>query len=211
MQTGMGAVAASLLSLTLIACQTTPAVEEAPATTELLPMEQPGTPNIGYTLVTMMNGSQERRSEVIAHDAETFTWRNNKGCEWSSMRTGFSPSVHWKNCEGGSGNMSVKLTTDLPWPLSVGKTWTYTFTGGNNRGNAWEGSDQCTVVGTARVTAPIGTYDTFKVECESEWLKRTHYLSPELNASPIFLRHNKARNQTDRYELIRIENNNRGS
>lgn len=211
MRTGMGAVAASLLSLTLMACQTTPAIEEAPATTELQPMEQPPTPNVGYTLVSLLDGNKDYRSEVVAHDADTVSWKSTTGCEWTVLESGFSPSVRWKNCGGSTGAHRVELTTESPWPLAVGKTWAFAFSGGDQRGSTWDDTQTCEVVGTASITAPIGTYDTFKVVCDSSWQRHTRYVSPELMAPLIYLRHSKYRNQTERYELIRIENNNRGS
>lgn len=199
------------MSFAVVACQSTPAVEEQGTQATLEPAQEPAPRNVGFARVWLVDGKEERRHEIIARTSNTTTWRRGE-CTWTLQSFGFYPPFEWKNCEeGASGQQTIELVTEPAYPLSVGKKWRYESKGSDDQGNAWENFRACEVKGTARVTAPIGTHDTYKIICDEKWRIRTYYFAPDLDTSILSLVYNKDDRTTEKSELIRIENENRGS
>ena len=203
-------LAAIAVPLALVACQTTPAIEEQETQTILEPAQEPLPRNVGFARVWLVDGKEERRHEIIARTDNTTTWRRGE-CTWTLQSFGFYPPFEWKDCEGASGQQTIELVTEPAYPLSVGKKWRYESKGSDDQGNSWENYRACEVKGTARVTAPIGTHDTYKIICHENWRIRTYYFAPDLDTSIVSLLYNKDDRSTERSELVRVENENRGS
>lgn len=182
-----------------------PIITEEPVQLSLAPMEKPEGRPVGSVRVLLLNGEEELRSEVVARDSETISFRDSDGCSYTMPTTGFAPLLTADNCGGTSGSQKVALETDSPWPLSVGKKWRYSMVGSNSKGDTWRAERKCEVKSEARVTAPLGTFDTYKVVCIDPARTRTYYVVPDTGQVVIFLRHDRRRNKTDRYELIRTE------
>lgn len=194
-------LAASVLALHGCATST----EKRPANVTLPPMERPADPQIGDLYISIEDAEKEVRVEVIGIDSEAVAYETNDGCVFALPKSGFAPVSKFAGCEGSSGVQDVTLTNGSPWPLSVGTSWQYRFSGTNTDGDTWQGVRTCRVEGAVRVTAPIGTYDTFEVVCDEPNRTRTYYASPELGAAVVFMRHDKRRNTTLERKLIRIE------
>lgn len=115
-------------------------------------------------------------------DGSIVTREANTGCTWArdlSYGRFFSPTKSWEGCGGSTGYREFSgMSGDDIWPLEVGKAWSYAATGFSN-GNGWDSGTGCEVTGTARVTVPAGSYDTYRVLCNSKWTKQTFYVSPE--------------------------------
>lgn len=188
----------------LVGCNTQTTETAAPAVS-LKPMAKPTEPTVGTAYVSLENGRKEVRLEVIATSTEAITYRSNDGCAFALPTSGFAPVTTFENCEGSSGTQLVRLASDAPWPLTVGKSWRYSFSGRNENGDTWDGERTCTVEDTVRVTAPIGTYDTFKVVCDEPNRTRTYYASPELGVAVMFERRDKRTEKTLKRKLVRIE------
>ena len=195
----------------LAGCQTTTtapqptSTSEAPVTSSLAPMERPPLDQVASTVVWLVDGKTEQRSELIAKTDSSTSWKEDNGCSYTLPTTGFAPATKFENCDGNTGSQDVTLVSGSPWPLSVGKTWSYAVKGKNTRGNTWQNNRRCEVEEETRVTVPMGTYDTFKVVCHDPARIRTYFVSPEVQKTVIFIRHDKRRNQTMRQEMVRFE------
>jgi hypothetical protein len=105
-------------------------------------------------------------------------------------KDGFGPSVAWANCNGDTGSATVKLQGET-WPLAVGKSWSYAYSGVNARGNSWSGTRACTVKATARIPTPAGEEDTYKVTCSDYDSSHTYYVSPARSATVRYEQHRR--------------------
>lgn len=179
-------------------------VQEAAVAAALPPMPEPDF-EVGYTRVSVKDGTTERRNTLIAQNAETRTWRSNTGCSWTSPRPGFAPSTNWSGCPNADGTNAVTpINASNIYPLSVGKRWSYRLSGKNVVGFSWEGERRCEVEGQARVTVPKGAYDTYKVVCDDPWSVRTWYLAPEVGDAVLFTRQAVDSDWSERYELKKV-------
>lgn len=191
-------LALGTLALILSGCAT---VEEQPAKTALEPMADPGQYRVGATFKVIKNG-EPQTWKVTAVDGKATLYEGSDGCKWSRVGI-FSQSLSWENCNGGSGTQKVEAEGDL-WPMEVGKTATYRFSGTNSKGNSWSGVQRCKVEGTVSVTTSTGDHDAYKVVCRDEWRTRTSYVSPAAGHRVLLTnRHNK-RGTTDTYEILEI-------
>lgn len=168
----------------LASCAT---VKELEVRAPLAPMPQPQL-QPGYAEVTLYNG-KEMTSTLVAEDATTRNWKRSDGCSATTPKSGFGPAYKWENCNGSTGTVTSRLEGEI-WPLAVGKTWSYTYSGSNARGATWSGTRSCAVRATARIVTPSGEEDTFKVACRDHDSTYTYYVSP-------------ARRATVRYEQYR--------
>lgn len=176
-------------------------VQEAAVTATLPPMPR-AEHEVGYTRVSIKDGTTEHRETLIAQDAEANTWISSTGCSWTVPRTGFAPATEWSSCSSADGTATVKgANTSGIYPLTVGKRWSYEVAGKNVTGFPWSGERRCEVESQARVTVPMGTYDTYKVVCGDQWSVRTWYLAPEVDATVLFTRQAVKSDWSERYEL----------
>ena len=195
-----------LVGVILAGCQSaTTSTSETPVTSSLAPMERPPLNEVASTVVWLINGTNEKTSELVTKTDESTSWKDDNGCTYTIPRTGFAPVTKFENCEGTTGSQEVELVSGSPWPLSIGNTWSYDVKGNSAQGNTWKGTRRCTAEEETRVTVPMGTYDTFKVVCRDPWRIRTYYVSPEIGQAVIFVRYNPRRNQTIRQEMVRFE------
>lgn len=185
----------SLLLFTT-ACQTVGTIEEVAVTAELPELASRPTFATGYRVSTITDGEQNTRI-LISQTDTTETWKNGSGCTYTTLKTGFSPSIEWSGCTGfADGTQRVALTEGQPYPLRVGNTWSYSLSGDNNRGSSWDGTRDCEVASTVRITTVSGTHDTFKVVCTEPWSTRTWYISAESEWPIRFVRNHAYRGTT---------------
>ena len=170
------ALAASILA----GCQTTGSSTAAvtPASVELPPVNA-RIPSVGDSAVWLMQDGNQLGSKVVSVNGNSVYVEREDGCSWSNIVGAFEPTGEWKNCESGSGSQTSKLTTGSIYPLQVGNKESWDFSGTNTSGDSWSSTRNCEVVGTASVTVPAGTFDTYRVVCEDKWWVRESYITAE--------------------------------
>lgn len=173
------------LPIMLTACATT---QEGPA---LPPMSEPEL-EIGHQWYALRDGRKYVQT-LIAQTTETRSWRDNEGCTWSSLREGFAPTLAWSKCANSEGGVQSVVREGQAWPLEVGKTWMYKFSGGDLHGNDWNGTRKCEVPSTVRIGTILGEHDTYKVVCTDVWNTRTWYVSPALQNIVHYVRSSPGR------------------
>ena len=169
-----------VMTMGLITLASCAAVKELEVKTPLAPMPQPQL-QVGYAEVILFNG-KEMTSTLVAEDATSRSWSRSDGCSATTPKTGFGPAFSWANCNGSTGTGNAKLEGDI-WPLEVGKSWTYTYSGANARGATWSGTRSCTVKTTVRIPTPAGDEDAFKIACRDHDSAHTYYVSPARKAT----------------------------
>ena len=190
----------------LMGCQTTQTTteKEEPVQSALEPIQQPPEILVGDAIIWLADGQRERRNEVTSRDDRQITITSDNGCIFSVPMTGFGPSYSYKNCDGYTATQEVEPPSESPYPISVGKSWSYVYSG-IWEGEPWKDTRKCSVEATARVTVPLGDFDTFKVVCNDRWTRRTWYVSPEVGRSVKYERYHKRRRSTNWLELVRVE------
>lgn len=193
----------SLLLLALTACQTT-AVKEAAVSKPLPPMERPDYWPVGSIFISLGDDGKEWKSEVIAADETTLTWKDLDDCIWVRAKDQpFAAWKSWKGCSFADGTNEIKQMEETPiFPLKVGNQWSYSQKGSNVEGRSWETVRKCSVPGEARVTTKLGTFDTFKVVCEDDWSRYTWYVAPSNEQAVIYEKYQKRQNSTKTYETV---------
>ena len=186
----------------LAAYQTTgaQAAQEAQVTAQLPPMQRPER-NVGFKRVTLKDG-KEVDTTLVAKTADTESWQRSDGCSWTRPTTGFAPSVKWSGCASNDGTSIVKLVEGDPWPLQVGKEWTYSLRGSNVVGYSWDTKRECEVKEVARIKTKLGEHNTYKVVCTDRWNIRTWYMSPSLKTYVRYIKDHYEQGPTV-HELIK--------
>lgn len=170
-------------AIVLAACA--PEVKTEAVKAEMTPMEQ-RLPVVGDTKV-WKEGDGEYNVVVTSFNGGVATVESSKGCTYS-QEAGFAPSQTWSNCTPFDDGKQSNTKTGSIYPLAVGNTESYAVAGSNVKGDDWKTTRNCSVKGTARVTVPAGTFDTYHVNCKDEWTSRDFYMSPELGTSVLFRR-----------------------
>jgi hypothetical protein len=199
-------IATSIILLAVLAgCQTT-TIKETRVKQSLKPMERPMQWTKGSSYETLVNGTDKRKSEVIAADEATLTWKGPDGCVW--VRTKDHPFAAWKSwngCTFPDGTNDIERIEDTPiWPLKVGNKWSYRQQGSNVEGRTWETVRTCEVPEETRIKTALGEFDTFKVVCDDDWNRYTWYIAPSYDMTVYYEYFRKGENSTRRHETIRF-------
>ncbi|MGM0586276.1 MAG: hypothetical protein ACQEUZ_16635 [Pseudomonadota bacterium] len=194
--------AAGALLLALSACGQQ--VETAEVASELPPAAAPDH-GVGTTFTLVASDGDARTSEIVAREDGLVTMQSSEGCLWTRHADGFGPSLRFENCGGSTGTQDVEREGRL-FPLEVGRTENWQAAGRTEAGETWRTERRCEVEGTARVSVPAGTFDTYHVVCEDDWNQWERWYAPELRASVIYKRRRKNRGgEGDYWELAEIE------
>lgn len=163
-------------------------------TKSLAPMPQ-AERAVGYKVTRLRDGKTDVLT-LVAQTADSQTWTDSTGCRFVALRTGFAPPIQFSDCDGNTGTQTVKLLRGMPFPLTLGGKWAYSYAGENSRGNKWTGQRDCAVQSGARVKTGSGEHETYKVVCEDsqENFKATHtyYVSPSVQTT-VFLERYRVR------------------
>ena len=124
------------------------AFEELDVKITLPPMERPDDKPVGYKWVALKNG-EPHFSTLISRKGNVETRKNSAGCQYSRIR-GFAPSMKWSGCSGSDGEQEIKPLKGKIWPLAVGNTFKYDYTGVNDGGYTWNDTRKCTVKAQVR-------------------------------------------------------------
>lgn len=115
-------------------------------------------------------------STITSVEGDRATVENDDGCIYVSRRNGFAPLDRWHNCSG-TGSQDVVRIGESIFPLQIGKTESWEYSGIDNQGRSWEGVRNCSVESEVRVTVPAGAFDTYYILCSDpvrlrEWFVR---------------------------------------
>ena len=152
---------------------------------------------MGYKWVGLKDGDPWTAT-LISKKGDVETWKGNDGCEWSWFGT-FSPSLKWSSCTGADGKQEITPLKGKIWPMVVGNTFEYGYSG-----PTWMGTRKCTVKAQVWVKTGTGEHDTFKIVCKDNVSVKTWYRSPKLGITVIYIQDHNTRG-TNTYELVRQE------
>ena len=171
-------IAAVVVSIIVTGCQTT-SVQQIAVKADL-PPAQPPIYEIGKKTVWRMKDGSEITYETTDIEDTTITGRGSDGCIYSFRKDGFGRATRWENCSGSTGTHRLSRSGNM-YPLQVGNTESWKYTGKNTKGDSWSGMRECEVKGTAHVTVPAGSFDTYHVVCEEKgWKRYEWHYSPKL-------------------------------
>ena len=214
---------AAALALTLAGCKAgggpeapakvqkaawTPAakVETAPAKAELPPGERRALA-VGHKSVWKQQGGKELTWKTMKRDGSNAEIHGSNGCkaviDWSS----YTPVLAWRDCSGSTGSQKIEKRSGGLFPLAVGNTEIWKYSGRNDKGNTWSSAQSCKVAGTANVTVPAGNFDTYHVICRDGSARYDRWFSPELGSTVITSKAPLPGKKSSRYhrELVRLE------
>ena len=119
----------------------------------------------------------------------------------------YSPSLAWRDCFGHTGSNKMEKHSGSLFPLAVGNTESWKYTGRNHKGNTWSGARSCKVAGTANVTVPAGNFDAYHVICRESSARYDYWFAPELGYTVISSKAPLPGKKSSRYhrELVRLE------
>ena len=193
-------VAIFAISVSAVLAGCAPEVKTEAASTALEPMEARRF-EVGDRWVYRV-GDTEETETINAVDGDIYSGANaTTGCEYTFHHAGFGPGPTFKNCNGSSGTQEVSRTGSI-FPLTVGASESWDVSGKNTKGDTWNTTRSCEVEGTARVTVPAGTFDTYHVVCNDSWRVRERWVSPEIGSSVIRRDLHKRRGDVKTYELV---------
>ena len=150
----------------LLGSEKAKAFEELDVKITLPPWEKPSDKPVGYKWVGLKDGDPWTAT-LISKKGDVETWKGNDGCEWSWFGT-FSPSLKWSSCTGADGKQEITPLKGKIWPVVVGNTFEYGYSG-----PTWMGTRKCTVKAQVRVKTGTGERDTFKILCKAKSFART--------------------------------------
>lgn len=170
------AIGGAVVMALLAGCQTTgSSVKSTPSSAELPPLETRRAV-LGDTYVWINKNGEERTGMITAVDAQYSSGESSNGCKWRSKRNAFAPGAEWTNCSGSTGTQTSQRLGGSIFPMTVGSTESWDYSGTNNKGDSWESTRNCEVVGIAEVTVPAGTFDTYHVRCADKWWVREWFV-----------------------------------
>ena len=165
-------------------------------------MQQPVVRHVGDRWVQLRNGVDEVETRLISETYATHTFRNTDECTVTRRKgTRFTPYVSWI-CPSGNGTNTVTKNGN-PWPLEVGKEWSYDVSGKDGDGAQWSYELECEVEDTAIVETALGVHNTYRVACSHKWGTQTIYMAPSLGEQVYFVSEEGDNKVT--YEVIEME------
>ena len=181
-------------------------VETKPASAELAPGERRSLA-VGHKSVWKQRGGKELTWITAKLDGSTAEIHSSDGCkaviDWSS----YAPALAWRDCSGNTGSRKIDGHSGSLFPLAVGNTESWRYTGRNHKGKTWSGAMTCKVAGTANVTVPAGNFDTYHVICRDGSSRQDRWFSPELGSTVISSKAPLPGKKSSSYhrELVRLE------
>ena len=129
------------------------------------------------------------------------------GCKVVLDLSSYSPAWSWRDSSGSTGSRKIEKHAGGLFPLAVGNTESWQFTGRNSKGKTWSNMRSCKVAGTANVTVPAGNFDAYHVVCRENSARYDYWFAPELGFTVISSKAPLPGKKSSRYrrELIRIE------
>jgi hypothetical protein len=156
----------------------------------LKPMEKPSPlPIVTGTELHWLKDGKEYIIFYESVDSKMSRTRDSDGCSWTRMTSMFAPSLELYDCyQERSVTVEIIRTTGSPWPLNEKTEFEYEFAGeyDDGFGSQWHSILYCKVDGQIRVKVPVGEFDTYRLVCESDFYRRTYWVSPQLGYHVAF-------------------------
>ncbi len=183
------------------------AADIKPVSAALAPMPKP-TPQIG-SIRTWKDSYGKKYSETIAGvDKTTANYKTSYGCTATRAHHEFlAQYLEWKNCgrRRSNGRGSITNLEGRIWPLALGNKWKYDYEGSTESGRSWSGRTSCEVKGQVRVSVPAGSFDTYRVVCETTNVRREYYISPVIKITVLMQWEHKVKLRDGYRELVSYE------
>ena len=184
--------------------QSAAAAESKPASATLAPMPKP-TPQVGDTRTWEYSNGRKYSETIEVVDETTANFRTSYGCTATRPHHEFlAQYLKWENCGSrrSNGRGTIKLIEGKIWPLTVGNKWKYDHEGSTDSGRSWSGQVSCEVTGQVRVSVPAGSFDTYRVACETANTKREYHISPVIKMNVLYKWEHKTRLSDGQRELV---------
>ena len=185
------------VSLLVSGCAGAPA-EKAEVAANLPPMAQPERA-VGYTWTGLRDG-QDFSMTIVSDGGDSWNWETSTGCKFTISKKGFAPALKSSNCERAELWQTVAQSGGI-WPLEVGKSWSFAFSGSNSVGHSWKGKRNCEVVSTVKAQTALGPTDAYKVICRDKWNEHTFYYSPTMKELVLWEWYVKDRKRKFKHEI----------
>ena len=161
-------------------------LEEIATIDPLPPMDGPGERKLGWQWHYIDHDGKAGFMEKVVADGDTASYTRSDGCTWTRPVKGFAPATKWSDCPS-SGTASVSFVSGDIWPLEVGNTFTWRYSGNSNLfAKVWKTKRSCTVMPSVRIRTVSGEHDVHKVHCEERWGTRTWWLSPQVGTAVAY-------------------------
>ena len=205
---GQGKQAPKAAAKAAVSAERVPAakVAAAPAKAELPPgVARPW--KVGENAVWKQRGGKELSWKTVKLDGSIAELHGSTGCKVTIEPGAYGPTRSWRDCSGHTGSLKIEKRAGGLFPLAVGNTASWQYSGRNDKGNTWSGTRSCKVAGTANVTVPAGDFDTYHVICRQDSSRYDYWFSPELGFTVISSKAPLPGKKGSRYhrELVRLE------
>ena len=180
------------------------AADTKPVSATLAPMPKPRL-LVGTTKKWRSSRGSEYTEKIVGVDESTSSFATTLGCNYKKIPYDFMAQyLEWTNCgrRRSNGRGSIEMVEGKIWPLKVGNTWTYNHEGSTDSGRSWSGQRSCEVTDQVRVSVPAGSFDTYRVDCESEYVKREYYISPVAKMNVLYKWEHKTKLRDFQRELV---------
>ena len=188
----------------------TPSAQAAdikPVSAALAPMPKP-TPQIGSTRTWKDSYGKKYSETITGVDKATANYETSYGCTATRAHHEFLAQwLKWKNCgrRRSNGRGSITNLEGRIWPLKVGNKWKYDYEGSTESGRSWSGQRSCEVKGQVRVSVPAGGFDTYRVVCETAYVRREYHISPVIKINVLIKWEHKFKLRDGYRELMSYE------
>lgn len=183
----------------LMGCSTRPIPELAPASSVIPPIEVSRAVVGDEFHFINRDGRKGIAKTVAVTGTHVTTHTTSKGsktpCVWKVKRNALAPWVEWKNC-GSSGSNTSKRIGSSAFPLAVGSTESWDYSGTSNTGSNWSSTRDCAVETAVKVNVPAGSFDALHIVCEDKWWVRESFVRAD-GVLLQFLRTRKSGPQDD--------------
>ena len=183
------------------------AADVKPVSAALAPMPKP-TPQIGSTRTWKDSYGKKYSETITGVNKTTANYKTSYGCTATRAHHEFlAQYLKWENCgrRRSNGRGTITNLEGRIWPLQVGNKWKYDYEGSTDSGRSWSGQTSCEVTGQVRVSVPAGSFDTYRVACETANVKRTYHISPLLKLNVLLQWEHKYRLRDGHRELVSLE------
>ncbi|MYA97604.1 MAG: hypothetical protein F4X91_14495 [Nitrospinae bacterium] len=173
----------------------------------LAPMPKPA-PQIGSTRTWKHSNGKKYTETIVGADETTAKYQTSSGCTSTRPHHEFlSQYFEWKNCGSRRSNGRGTITNleGKIWPLMVGNKLKYDYEGSLDSGRSWSDRNKCEVKGQVRVNVPAGSFDTYHIVCESEYIRREYHISPDIKMNVLYKWEHKYKLRDRFRELVSYE------
>ena len=173
-------IVVSLVVGALASCANNPGT--GPATAKLDPAPQP-TFAVGDKFVWETKNGQVT-DEIMSISNGNIVWQRSDGSAWITATNFALPATRWSdptNDGAGNGEQKASEIKGAMFPLKVGNKMSMRVKGKSDKHpEGWDQRRNCEAKSQENITVPAGSYDAFRVVCESGRRKQTFFYSPKL-------------------------------